>query len=342
MKNIFFIPTVILVLVSCVKDKPNAPTQPPVELSNSKKVYIVNEGPFQSGGNGSVSLYDSGTNEVIENFYETQNQSQVGNIAQSLNYINGSYYIIVNNAKKIIVCDKQFKKKTEITGLNSPRYILPLSNQKAYVSDLYANAIAIVDLNLNAVAGSIPCYGKTEKMVMFYNKVFVTNTDRDYVYVINALNDKIEDSVFVGKGAASCLLDRNDKIWVLASGSITVSAGRISKIDPTNNKVDMLMDFTLNDSPFNLCINATKDTLYYVNTSIYRMPITNTELPTISFIEKGTKNFYALGVNPNDFTVYVSDAFDYSQRSQIYIYKADGTAKHNFKAGIISNSFYFE
>ncbi|WP_317898267.1 YncE family protein [Aurantibacillus circumpalustris] len=341
MKNNFFILVLVLFLASCVKDKPETLVQPPVQLTNSKKVYIVNEGPFQNG-NGSISLYDSGSNEVVENFYETQNQSQLGNIAQSLNYFNGSYYIVVNNSKKIIVCDKEFKKKTEITGLNSPRYILPITNQKAYVSDLYANSISIINLNTNAITGSIPCSGKTEKMTLLYNKAYITNTDRDHVYVVNVLSDKIEDSVFVGAGASSVALDANDQVWVLASGNYGISSGRLSKINPATNKVDFFVNFELTDSPFNLCLNAKKDTLYFLNKSVYRMSVKEMSLPASHFIASGTKNFYGLGVNPNDYSIYVSDALDYSQRSQIYIYHADGSPKHNFKAGIISNSFYFE
>ena len=125
MKKIGSILFLFLAFSSCVKDKPNSPVQPQVQLTNSKKVYIINEGPFQGvGNNGTISLYDPGNGEVIENFYEVQNQAQIGNVAQSLNYINGNYYIVVNNANKIIVCDNQFKKTGQINGLTSPRYIV--------------------------------------------------------------------------------------------------------------------------------------------------------------------------------------------------------------------------
>jgi len=342
MKKNLYILLALLVFSSCVKDKPDSVSQPQVQLTNSRKVYVINEGPFQGSGNGSISLYDPGNKEVIENFYQVQNQSQIGNIAQSLNYINGNYYIVVNNANKILVCDNQLKKKAQISNLTSPRYILAVTNQKAYVSDLYANAISIVDLNTNVKTGIIPCSGKTEKMVLLYNKVFVTNTEKDYVYVINTLMDVISDSIFVGRGAGSIVIDKNDRVWVLASGNNPGSAGRLTKVNPLNNQVELVFPFASADSPFNICLNRTKDTLFFLNTSIYRMGISETTLPGVAFIERGTKNFYGLGINPNDYTIYAADALDYSQRSQVYIYNADGTAKHDFKAGIISNGFYFE
>lgn len=342
MQKSFLILFTFFVFSSCVKDKPNSSAQPQVQLTNARKVYVINEGPFQGSGSGSISLYDPGNNAVIENFYQVQNQAQIGNIAQSLNYINGNYYIVVNNANKIIVCDNQFKKKGQINGLTSPRYILAVTNQKAYVTDLYANAISIVDLNSNTKTGTIPCSGKTEKMVSLYNKVFVTNTERDYVYVINTLIDLIGDSIFVGRGASSLVIDKNDLVWVLASGETSKSAGRLTKINLLNNQVELVMTFALTDSPANICLNKSKDTLFFVNSSIYRMGISETTLPANPFIERGTRNFYGLGVNPNDYTIYAADALDYSQRSQVYIYNADGTARSDFKAGVISNGFYFE
>ena len=53
-------------LSSCVKDKPQDSIQPQVQLTNAKKVYVVNEGNYGSS-NASVSLFDTGNNEVIEN-----------------------------------------------------------------------------------------------------------------------------------------------------------------------------------------------------------------------------------------------------------------------------------
>jgi DNA-binding beta-propeller fold protein YncE len=342
MKNTWLIPVIILLFGACVKDKPNHPVQPQIQLSSAKKVYIINEGPYQNNGNGAVSLYDPGTKEVIGNFYEVQNQSQIGNVLQSINYINGNYYLVVNNANKIVVCDNQFRKKAQINGLTSPRYILNITNEKAYVSDLYANAISVVDLNANLKTGSIPCYGKTERMVLLYNKVFVTNSDKAYVYVINTLNDQVSDSIFVGKGAASLVIDRHDRVWVLAGGEISKPAGKLSRINPLTNQVELSFDFPSGEKPDNLCLNRTKDTLYFLNNHIYRMAISSGALPSTAFVEKGTKNFYGLGLNPNDYTIYASDALDYLQNSQVYIYTPAGIESSSFKAGLISNGFYFE
>jgi hypothetical protein len=330
------------IFIACVKDKPQTTVSSQVPLSAAKKVYVVNEGGF-TNDNASISLFDPISSQVIEDIYFNQNASAVGDVAQSLSFVNGNYYIVVNNSDKILVCDNQFKKVGQIKGLGSPRYLLPITNQKAYVSDYQSNAISVVNLNLNLKTSSIPCPGWTERMVLVYNKAFVTNIRRSYVYVVNALTDLIVDSVLVGINAASIVMDRQDRIWVLSAGDKEKSIpARLSRINPIANQIEASFSFNNGDAPRNLCLNKTKDTLYFLNNDVYRMAISEINLPSSSFINKGNKNFYGLGINPNDYNIYAADALDYSQKSNIYVFDSYGNQKLVFKAGINANGFYFE
>jgi YVTN family beta-propeller protein len=318
--------------------------QPEVNLSGTYKVFITNEGNFGTN-NGSVSLYDPGNGSVVTDIYSTQNSSAVlGDVCQSLNKINGKYYIVVNNSGKIVVVSTDdFKLKTTITGLPSPRFILPVTFGKAYVSNYSGNSISIIDLNTNTKTGSIPCNGWTEQMALIYNKAFVTNNNSDYTYIINTINDQVIDSVNVGKFAGSIVIDRNSKIWILSGGDKPGNqAGRLSRIDPVTLQVELSLPFALSDSPGNLCINATKDTLYYLNKNIYRMEIGQTTLPASAFVTSSANTFYGLAVSDKDHCVYVSDAIDYIQKSSIMVYSPNGLLKTSFKAGINASSFYFE
>lgn len=341
MRNLLFVILSLIVLSSCVKDKPSEQVNSAVNMSSSQKVYVINEGNFTSG-NASVSYYDPQSKQVIEDLYNTQNNTALGDVAQSMNVINGKYYVVVNNSGKIMVCDQQFKKIDQINGLTSPRFILPITNQKAYVSDYKSNNIHVIDLNTHLKTASVYCPGWTEQMQLIYNKVFVTNMRRNYVYVINTLSDKIEDSVFVGINAGTICLDKRDKIWVVASGDQVNSSGRLTRINALTNQVEQFFEFVIGASPEKICLNKTKDTLYFMSGHIYRMAINDTGLPGTAFIEKGNKVFYGLGINPFDYTIYAADALDYMQKSNIYVFDAKGSQITNFKAGIISNGFYFE
>lgn len=344
MKKYFLIIFVIIFLISCVKDKMPDSIKPYVELSSLKKVFVVNEGNYGST-NASISLYDPANNNVIENFYQFQNNESpiIGDVAQSLSKINDKFYLVVNNSGKIIVCNSQLKKINQIINLPSPRYVLPITNQKAYVSNYVGNLISIIDLNSNTVIGSISCSGWTEKMVLIYNKAFITNMRRNYIYIINTISDFKEDSVEVGINSGSIVIDKNDKIWVLSSGdNVNSKLARLSRINSITNKIEYVFQFETSDSPNSLNINKTADTLFYINGGIFKMPINSNQLPISPFINSGNKNFYSIGINPNTFDVFAADAMDYVQKSNIYIYDAFGNPKIYFKAGIISNDFYFE
>jgi hypothetical protein len=65
-------------------------------------------------------------------------------------------------------------------------------------------------------------------------------------------------------------------------------------------------------------------------------------LPAAPLVSEGSKIYYGLGVNPKDYSIYVSDAIDYVQKSRIEVYNPNGSYKTNFTAGYISNGFMFE
>lgn len=332
----------VWIFASCVKDKPVPAGPVKLSLSSSKKVYVVNEGNFGSG-NASVSLYDPATGQVVENIYQTVNGTGLGDVAQSLAFVNEKFYLLVNNSSKILVCDAGFKKLAQVNGLASPRYMQPVSNNKAYVSDLYANAIHVIDLSLNTRVKTIACPGWTERMVMLYNKVLVTNPKRSYAYFINTITDAIEDSVFVGTNAYGVVLDNHDKAWVLASGdSVKAQLPRLSAVNLLSGKVDMYLDFKSEDKPGNLCLSAGKDSLYFLNRGIYKMSVGATTLPVSALIPASGRNYYGLGITPANFRIYASDALDYSQKSNVYIFDANGKELSFFKSGINTNGFYFE
>lgn len=334
----------VIVLQACVKDKPVGPQKTSLSISSGNTVFVLNEGNY-GWNNAGISLYDPASNQVDVDYYKQQNNNQaLGDVCQSMTRYNGNYYIVVNNSHKIIVAGgADLKKTATISGFNSPRYLLPVTGSKAYVSDLYANSIQVIDLNANTIKSSIPCSGWTEQMALIYNKAFVTNINSAYTYVINTITDQLTDSIIVGKGAGSLVFDKNDKLWVLSGGSSSNNiAGKLLRIDPVSLQIELSLPFAAGESPDHLCINRTKDTLYYLDNGVYRMPIQAGQLPNATFVTQGTKTFYGLGINPHDCSVYVSDAIDYTQSSRIMVYKTDGSLQNSFSAGLLSNGFVFE
>lgn len=335
---------IAFLLSSCVKDKPQDPVKTAVNVDPEKRVLVINEGGFQNN-NADISLYDPVSGAVANDYYKLQNNNAVlGDICQSITKYNNYYYLVINNSHKVVVVNaSDFVKTAEISGFNSPRYLLPITYNKAYVSDIYASSIQVVDLNTNTITGSIPCINGTEEMALIYNKAFVTNINSDYCYVINTTTDAITDSIQVGRGASSITLDRNARVWVLASGSGSLGQnGKLIRINPVTLQVEQSLSFNAGERPNSLRINKTRDTLYYLNNGVNQFLITSGTLPSTPLVNEGSKIYYGLGINPKDYTIYVSDAIDYVQKSKIEVYNANGSFKTNFTAGFISNGFVFE
>lgn len=331
----------VLLLGSCRKDIPPDKVETPVSISGGG-VFITNEGNFLFG-NSKVSYYDAATGTVVEDLYEPANGEPLGDICQSLYIFNGKIYIVVNNSGKVAVVNKStFTTVATINGFTSPRFFLPVSNSKAYVSDLYADAIAVVDLTTNTISGSIPCQGWTENLVLAYGNAYITNAYSDKVYIVNTATDELTDSIQVGYGPNSIFEDKYGTLWVLCGGNQSNLSAGLYRIDPLTNVVTNSFVFpSVTDNPQKLCMNGSKDTLYYLNNAVFRLPVNATTLPATAVIEQGSAVFYGLGIDPITSQIYVTDAIDYVQKGLVSRYSPQGTLINSFLVGINPNGFYF-
>ncbi|HEY0976018.1 MAG TPA: DUF5074 domain-containing protein [Flavobacteriales bacterium] len=330
----------MMVLSACRKDAPQEPSNTPITVGEGG-VYVINEGNF-GWGNAGVSYFDIASGNVVEDLYAPANGTSLGDVCQSMRIFNGKGYLVVNNSNKVVVVDPDlFTVTATITGFASPRYLLPVSNAKAYVTDLGADAIAVVDLSNNTITGSIACPGSTEELVLAYGRAFVTDPDRAYLYVIATATDEMVDSIPVSRGGNSIQEDANGKLWVACSGG-SGTPPALYRIDPITLAVETMLPFPqATDSPWRLAMNGTRDVLYFLNDAVFRMAITDDALPTAPFIPTNDRNFYGLGVEPRTGMVHVADAIDYVQRGRVFRYAPDGSSVGSYTAGIIPGSFCF-
>lgn len=335
----------LLFMVSCRKDTPPQKPAEHVTGGSSGFVYIVNEGNFMAA-NASISRLNLTDGSIVSDYYKTQNNNTgIGDVAQSMVKHNNYFYIVVNNSGKIqVVNASTFQNSGSITGLISPRYMLPVSNNKAFVSDLYADEVAVCDLATNTKVGAVHINGWTEEMAYSYGKVFVTNKQSSYLYVIDAQSNLLTDSINVGYGSTSVAEDKNSKLWVLCSGDVTQSLNaKLVRINPATFAIDTSFTFSSSsNSPFKMRMNGARDEIYFIDyNGVYRMNI-GSSLPQNTFIAMAGGSFYGLGIDPLDGTVYVADALDYNQNGKIYRYSTAGNFIDEFSAGVIPGEIFFD
>ena len=335
-----------LVISSCTKD-----SNPP----DSNGIYddgyfVTNEGNFGSG-NGSISFVSS--DGIVENnVFVTTNSFPLGDVVQSMSIIDENAYIVVNNSSKIEVAsiDSMISVGT-IEDIISPRYIIEVSNTKAYISDWGSNSIHVLDLNNLEILSTISVGNGPEKMIYSNGYVYVCNVGgwgyEKTISVIDASNDLLINTIEVGDKPNSIVTDVNDNIWVLCGGYteydanwnvVSQSAGSLVKI--TNNSIVSTFNFDVGNSPSDLIINDNGTSLFYSDGSwsknVYKFNISDLDLPTTPII---SRNFYGLGYN--DGYIYGSDAVDYVQNGWSYKYNESGTIVDSVQVGIIPGSYCF-
>jgi DNA-binding beta-propeller fold protein YncE len=333
--------------VSCKKD--NADPQPVVSLENG--VYILNQGNF-TAGNASLSYFQNNGEKLYNDLFFDVNAVPLGDVAQSITIDNSKAYIVVNNSGFIYVVDsKTVEYQAKISGLTSPRYMTIVSQNKAYVSDLYSTGISIVDISTNEVIGAIEVGRSTEEMKLIGSEVFVANWSgygqtmrNDKILVVNTFHDQLVDSISVGLEPNSMVVDKEGYLWVLCSGGyLNEEIPTLWKIDAPNRHIIETLTFNdINTNPDNLEINGAGDSLFFLNHGVYKMALSDAHLPNHASIEEnGSKLFLNLGIDPHNGNIYVSDALDYSQNGYVYRYGPAGNFIEQLEVGIIPGPFGF-
>ncbi len=330
-------------------------------------LFVINEGNFMYS-NASLTYYNKKTKKVANDVFYNTNALPLGDVAHSMTIHDSLGYIVINNSGKIYIINiYNFKYVGKITGLTSPRYIYILNSQKAYVTDLYAKSITIVNPMSRTITGKIDVdnhnpefYQHSTEQILQWGKYLLVNcwSYDNKILIIDTQYDIPVDSIEVTKQPNSMVIDKNNKLWVLSDGGYQSSPYQqvkpaLTKINLQNFQIEDILEFNdIDASPSDLCINGSKDTLFFIyndwaggnvaNSGIYMMPVAETSLPQNVFIPDNGKLFYSLAIDPYNSDIYVSDAIDQSQNGIVYRYTALGLATDTFVTGIAPGAFCFK
>jgi hypothetical protein len=331
----------LLLLGACASDAPVLPKQDKEPAQGARAVYIANEGNFQ-WGNATISVYFPDEKLMHHDWFEQQNQRPIGDVLQSLTMIEGRIWAVLNNSGKIEIIDKATGKSTHtIEGLTSPRYLVQVGGH-VLVSDLYDNAISIVDINSMSISKRVSMPSWTEEMEFTADRIFICMPHNEHVYVLNTDLD-IEDSIYLGVGSHASALDKEGMLWVAAAGdSERDEEAALFKIDP--NTLAVLSSVPLPNTTglsARLIANNTGDTLWLLHQDVYRILPSSEPNPSVMINGTG-KAFYGIGLDPHNSDLYVSDAVDFVSKGELLIFDAQMKAKHQADLGFIPSAFLFE
>ena len=306
-----------------------------------KGLFITNEGNFMYG-NASLSYYDPEKKHVENEVFARANAIKLGDVAQSMVIRNGIGWIVVNNSGVIYAIDiNTFKEVGRITGFTSPRYIHFLSDEKAYVTQIWDPRIYIVNPKTYQITGYVETdmdfeTGSTEQMVQ-YDKYVFTNcwSYQNRILVIDTETDKVCDQITVGIQPTSLVMDKYNKIWTVTDGGYEGSpygheAPSLYCIDAATRKIEKQFKFKFGDWPSEVQLNGTRDTIYFINKAVWRLPVTADKFPVKPFLPYNNTLYYGLTINPVNSEVYIADAIDYVQNGVVLRYSPDGELLDEF------------
>ncbi len=327
--------------------------------NQSKGLFITNEGNF-TYGNASLTYYDLEKKKVLNEVFYSTNALPLGDVAHSMTIRDSLGYVVVNNSGRIyIINTRTFEYVGKITGFTSPRNIHFVSDTKAYVTDLYARSIAVVNPQTQEITGSIPVgnpeggfYQHSTEQMLQYDKYVYTNcwSFDNQILVIDSEIDQVVDSILVLKQPNSMVLDRFDNLWVLTDGGFEGSpygyeTPGLMRIESGSTEAEIVYRFAPGEMPSELKINGAGDTLYFINHHIFRFPVNHSSEPerviSSPYSPSQAGGFYGLGVDPNSSELYVADAIDHVQRGVVYRYSPASTPLDTFATGIIPGTFCF-
>ena len=224
-------------------------------------LFITNEGNFQYG-NATLSYYDPATNTVQNEVFFRANGMKLGDVAQSMSIYDNKGWIVVNNSHVIFAIDlNTFKEIGRIENLTSPRYIHFLSDEKAYVTQLWDNRIFIVNPKTYEITGYITVpdmtmeSGSTEQMVQYGKYVYCNCWSyQNRIIKIDTETDQVVDQLTVGIQPTSLVLDRYDKMWTVTDGGYEGSpygheAPSLYRIDAATFTIEKQFKFKFGDWP---------------------------------------------------------------------------------------------
>lgn len=326
---------------------------------NSVEMIVVNEGQFTKGTSAlSVQFYDG---RMVFDIFRDVNNKPLGDVAQSMTYINGYYFVALNNSKQVKVIEPQTFKLVATIDYDddkpgSPRFIQPISETEAIVSDLQRQLVRINTKDFTVIEHlDISSTGamQVEKMQIMGNKLFCAAIGKGVgVYDNNNITGNNMRFVAGLEGGimktAKMIPDKNGKLWVMTTdgGKVILSCinpetetvERKVEIVPVEKGTEEYVDGCITGSAFfnRMDTDRTRGKLYFFMTilsgkktdlgAVFTLNVDEDAISGTPYRElPGLGMMFGMGISP-DGEVYMCDCLDYTaQRGFLRQYKADGS-----------------
>ncbi len=346
---LYFLLILFVTSVSCKKEPDDNNPEIPVEIPESRAIYVLNQGSY-SGNNASVTLLNLENQVVTPDYFKAQNDRELGDTGADL-YIYGSKaYIVTNISSQLEIVDavtfesiKQIsfikdgtpQQPSAITGFGSNIFVSAYDGTVSVIDTATLEIVKVIEVGLNPDA-----------LLTANGKVWVSNSGGlnfpDYdntVSVIDPITLREVTKIEVGTNPYTLKADDYGDIYVITRGNYGDVKMRLKIIDSSTQTVKHTFeDF----DAYNLTIKGDTAYVYHYDymgssgSSIMMLNVKTEQIIRSNFITDGTviNAVYGIAADPNSNDVYISDAKDFISQGTVYCFGTDGKLKSSFPAGV--------
>ena len=184
-------------------------------------MLVGNEGGFGSS-NATMSRYNPVTKNLQDGVFLSANGIGLGDVLQSVHYNEGQVYAVMNNSAQIVMMDSESFTQQGLISLPdgaSPRQLLLLSPELAYISDLYGDLIHLVNPATQQVLSTKISVGDGPEFMVYHEEaVFVGNYgfgQDSTIMIIDPVQQAVVDTLVVASGPGQITIASNGAIWVV-------------------------------------------------------------------------------------------------------------------------------
>ncbi len=282
MKNLvlktFALAACLAVCASCSDDDEEiVPVIDPVGPSSLVGAYVLNEGNYYSGINGSLSFIDYGEATITNNLFYARNTRSLGGTPNAIvaDEAAGELYIACTDENRVEVTDMEANSVAWI-AVDRPREMV-VADGFVYVTS-YGGTVVKISTATHAIAAESDVAGSyLEGIAVRGGSLYVCNAyNADYTYNTNVIKMDAETLVKTGDVEVACnptdIKLMGSDLYLLSTGNYYDVPSQLQKIDSADN-VSYVCDATLFDAADGklYVVNAVTDWATYESSVAYSM-----------------------------------------------------------------------
>lgn len=339
-------------LFGCRSNPAAPPDETPVSVSG---VYVVNEGNFMRG-NSTLTVYLPDSSKAYQDVFTSVNGRPLGDTGNDVAIFAGKVYIVVSGSQKIEVisaADQKSAGTLVLPGQRTPYKLAIVNDAWAYVTNLSDTTVTSFNPSTLQIIADRIRVGKNPQGIVYANgKIYVCNSgfgSDSTVTVLNATTGGLIRTIVVGDSPGEIGVGANNVVYVKCDGKSDYgdptkdTPGALVAINSDNDVIidRAILPLTTFGHPGRLTVSS-KGYGFFVSKNGIQQFSLSSSLIEVNATLISALPAYGLTLDDSANLLYATDAKDYVQNGDVYVFDLQGTQKARFQAGVIPGAIAFK